>query len=274
MASIMASITVEIGGETWTLWHQDESALIGAPDVMAARGPTPTDEPEVWVTPQYGTVHPRRHWDSCPFMAMDGPCDCPETVALAPVAAELLEAARQVLHASWAAAKELDEQRERRDLQPIFDQNRVADLGRILVTDGGLNPDGSQRGWVRFDARHHRRTTEVILPMGPLAGHDPVYYGEVDDALGVYSIRLERRDDDDLVTLAEAGRRTGTPYPTLKTWRQRHEDFPGPAVADRLWRLSEIRAWIAKPRPPGRPSTARLAAADKELAQGESAVSG
>lgn len=62
----------------------------------------------------------------------------------------------------------------------------------------------------------------------------------------------------DLVGLSEIAARSGTPLPTLKRWRRR-PDFPAPLVtlaAGPVWDWPTVAAWIAIPRPMGRPRKA------------------
>jgi predicted DNA-binding transcriptional regulator AlpA len=60
----------------------------------------------------------------------------------------------------------------------------------------------------------------------------------------------------DLVGIAEIALRAGVARDTIRKWRQRHPDFPQPLITlatGPVWDYAEIQAWIAKPRPPGRP---------------------
>lgn len=56
---------------------------------------------------------------------------------------------------------------------------------------------------------------------------------------------------DPLVTCAEIGRLAGVTRAAVTNWRRRHDDFPAPAggaANSPLFRLTEVRAWLAKQR--------------------------
>lgn len=60
----------------------------------------------------------------------------------------------------------------------------------------------------------------------------------------------------DLVSIAEIAARAGVARNTVQSWRRRHTDFPAPVVTlatGPVWRWSDVAAWVAVPRPTGRP---------------------
>jgi hypothetical protein len=59
----------------------------------------------------------------------------------------------------------------------------------------------------------------------------------------------------DLVGTSEIAERAGVKVNTVHSWRQRHADFPEPAVrlaSGPVWRWPDVFAWLAIPRPNGR----------------------
>ena len=61
---------------------------------------------------------------------------------------------------------------------------------------------------------------------------------------------------DDPVGVAEIARRAGTSPGMVRNWRRRHADFPIPLAElamGPVWDWPEVEAWLAKPRPMGRP---------------------
>ena len=62
---------------------------------------------------------------------------------------------------------------------------------------------------------------------------------------------------DDLVGIAEIAQRANKSPGFVRVLRHRHPDFPAP-VADLamgpVWNWPEIEAWLAQPRPTGRPA--------------------
>lgn len=64
--------------------------------------------------------------------------------------------------------------------------------------------------------------------------------------------------DDTLVGLAEIAKMAGVQRETVQAWTERHASFPVPAetlAMGRVWWRSDIAAWLAVPRRPGRPRT-------------------
>ena len=62
----------------------------------------------------------------------------------------------------------------------------------------------------------------------------------------------------DLVGTSEVAARAGIRPNTVSVWRRRHRDFPAPLVtlaSGPVWSWPEVQAWLAHPRPPGRPRT-------------------
>lgn len=60
----------------------------------------------------------------------------------------------------------------------------------------------------------------------------------------------------DLVGRREIAERAGISVVTLDAWRRRHPDFPKPEwhiSGTPVWRWSVVAAWLAVPRPSGRP---------------------
>lgn len=60
---------------------------------------------------------------------------------------------------------------------------------------------------------------------------------------------------DDLVGTAEIAQRAGVQQATVQAWTERHSSFPEPCrdlAMGRLWWWSDIAAWLAIPRRPGR----------------------
>lgn len=61
---------------------------------------------------------------------------------------------------------------------------------------------------------------------------------------------------DAVVGVTEIAERANVAVSTVKQWRIRHADFPAPGVTlamGPLWRWSDVAAWIAVERRPGRP---------------------
>ena len=62
--------------------------------------------------------------------------------------------------------------------------------------------------------------------------------------------------DTDLVGVQEVATRAGVAVATVHSWRRRHGDFPEPVArlaSGPVWRWSDVEAWLAVPRPSGRP---------------------
>lgn len=60
----------------------------------------------------------------------------------------------------------------------------------------------------------------------------------------------------DLVSMTEIAQRAGTSPGTVRQWRRRHAAFPAPAyelAVGPVWRWPDVAAWLARPRPSGRP---------------------
>lgn len=60
----------------------------------------------------------------------------------------------------------------------------------------------------------------------------------------------------DLVGRREIAERAGTTPALVDAWRRRHADFPAPewtVSGTPIWRWETVAAWLAKPRPTGRP---------------------
>ena len=60
----------------------------------------------------------------------------------------------------------------------------------------------------------------------------------------------------DLVGRSEIAARAGVRLPTVDAWRRRHPDFPAPewtVSGTPVWRWESVEAWLAHPRPTGRP---------------------
>lgn len=60
----------------------------------------------------------------------------------------------------------------------------------------------------------------------------------------------------ELVGVAEVAARLGVKPGTIRQWQRRHADFPQPLArlaAGPVWNWEDFGAWVAKPRPPGRP---------------------
>lgn len=63
----------------------------------------------------------------------------------------------------------------------------------------------------------------------------------------------------DLVGTPELAARAGVAEATVHSWRRRHADFPKPIVrlaSGPVWDWREVAAWVARPRPTGRPRNA------------------
>ncbi len=66
----------------------------------------------------------------------------------------------------------------------------------------------------------------------------------------------------DLVGRVELAQRAGTSPSVIDVWRRRHASFPAPIVdlaMGPVWDWPSVEAWLAIPRPNGRPSKASLA---------------
>ena len=64
----------------------------------------------------------------------------------------------------------------------------------------------------------------------------------------------------DLVGVAEIATRAGVKAQTVGVWRRRHPTFPEPLVSlacGDVWEWPVVAAWLAQPRPPGRPRSRR-----------------
>lgn len=82
-----------------------------------------------------------------------------------------------------------------------------------------------------------------------------------DDA--AFADAVERFSADDLVGVLELAQRADVATATVHSWRRRHADFPEPVVVlstGPVWRWTDVAAWIAVPRPTGRPRTATRSA--------------
>lgn len=63
-------------------------------------------------------------------------------------------------------------------------------------------------------------------------------------------------DPADLVGVSEIAARAGVKADTIQAWRSRHATFPAPVIAlamGPVWDWSDVAAWLAIPRPAGRP---------------------
>lgn len=66
-------------------------------------------------------------------------------------------------------------------------------------------------------------------------------------------------DGDDLVGTSTIARLAGVKAATVQAWTERHPTFPAPVQvfgATRVYRWSDVAAWLAIPRPSGRPRSA------------------
>ncbi len=64
----------------------------------------------------------------------------------------------------------------------------------------------------------------------------------------------------DLVGRREIAARAGTTVFLVDAWRRRHPEFPAPewhVSGTPIWRWEAVAAWIAQPRPSGRPRKVR-----------------
>lgn len=60
----------------------------------------------------------------------------------------------------------------------------------------------------------------------------------------------------DPVGVAEIAGRANVRPATVTKWRQRHDDFPAPAVelaTGAVWEWADVEEWLSRDRPPGRP---------------------
>lgn len=58
------------------------------------------------------------------------------------------------------------------------------------------------------------------------------------------------------VSVTEIAALAGTTPGTVHSWRRRHADFPAPLAElaiGPVWHWSDVAAWLARPRKPGRP---------------------
>ena len=72
----------------------------------------------------------------------------------------------------------------------------------------------------------------------------------------------------DLVGRREIADRAGTTPGLVDAWRRRHADFPQPewvVSGTPIWRWETVAAWLAKPRPTGRPRRCAVPTADPFL---------
>ena len=71
---------------------------------------------------------------------------------------------------------------------------------------------------------------------------------------------LAARDETVLVGVCEIASRAGVRPDTVQAWRRRHPSFPEPTAVLALgpvWEWSDVAAWLAVPRRPGRPRITR-----------------
>jgi hypothetical protein len=85
---------------------------------------------------------------------------------------------------------------------------------------------------------------------------EPVATGGPHDGRVVYIVKPLRDPwgKIDLVGRVELAQRAGTTPGMVDSWRLRHADFPVPVAPGPVWNWRQVEAWLAKPRPAGRPS--------------------
>lgn len=81
-----------------------------------------------------------------------------------------------------------------------------------------------------------------------------------DEALAELAAWEHALPDDVLVGVTEIAERAGVRPDTVHAWRARHATFPAPAedlAMGPVWWWSDVAAWLAIPRRPGRPRITR-----------------
>lgn len=137
-----------------------------------------------------------------------------------------------------------------------------------------LGPGGALSGWIVMDGRARRHDPERLPPRGGY-GAEWVYVEshsaaeavaralawdlaapgtlvEAELFVAAYRSGAVLLPGDSWVTLADIAERAGVSPATVAAWTQRHPDFPEPmAGGRRAW--SDVAAWLAVERRPGRP---------------------
>ena len=104
------------------------------------------------------------------------------------------------------------------------------------------------------DDAHRHPATYGACPLDEAADELGRLYADEEQAARA-SERAALRGDT-LVSAATIARVAGVKVATVHTWTERHASFPAPAQTfgvTRVWRWSDVAAWLAIPRPTGRP---------------------
>jgi hypothetical protein len=96
-------------------------------------------------------------------------------------------------------------------------------------------------------------TDETATMTGTGEGTATVTSSTTADGSATPSQSLESRPSDcsDLVDFTEMARRKGTTPNTVRSWRNRHPDFPAPVAylaVGPVWRWEDVEPWLATRR--------------------------
>jgi hypothetical protein len=99
-------------------------------------------------------------------------------------------------------------------------------------------------------------THEPLTPDSIAAWLDNDIDGEAAETGAWIDDEITQHHATDLVSVTEIAQRAGTTAGTVHSWRRRHLDFPAPVASlaiGPVWQWPHVAAWLAQPRPSGRP---------------------